>query len=110
MATTAKTARTLVTAGTTNVAGGTTTGATWNLTTAFGGTMTAAVTNGGTSPAIGCDFVVQVSVDGSSWKEYSRQTAPTTASLSAAFAVEIPPGVLYARPQFSGNTAQSVTI
>jgi hypothetical protein len=105
-----KTARTLVAAGTSNAAGGTTNGATWNLTTAFGGILTALLTNGATGPTVGGDFVVQVSTDGAAWKEFSRQTAPTGNNAATPFVVEIPPGVMYARPVFTGNTAQAVTV
>jgi hypothetical protein len=109
MAIATKTLRTLVAAATSNTAGSTTNGTTWNLTTALGGVMTANVTNGATGPTIGCDFVVQVSGDGTNWKEFSRQTAPTANNGSYSFAVELPPGVMYARPSFQGNTGQPIT-
>lgn len=110
MATAIKTLRTLVAAGTSNAAAATTNGTTWDLRTAFGGVVTAIITNGGTAPTVACDFVVQVSGDGSAWKEFSRQTAPTTANAVTPFAVELPSGVLYARPVFTGNTGQAVTV
>jgi hypothetical protein len=108
MATAIKNYRTLVAAGTTNAAGATTTGTTWNLTTALGGVMTANITNGAIGPTVGCDFVVQVSGDGINWKEYTRQAAGTANNGTYNFAVEIPPGVLYARPLFQTNTGQSI--
>lgn len=110
MAIATKTLRTLVAAATTNAAAATTNGTAWNLTTALGGVLTGLVTNGATAPTVGCDFVVQISGDGTTWREYSRQTAPSTASAATAFAVEIPPGVLYARPSFQSNTGQAVTV
>lgn len=110
MASAIKTLRTIVAAATSNGAGSTTNGTTWNLTTALGGVMTANITNGGTGPTIGCDFVVQVSGDGTNWKEFSRQTAPVAASGSYNFAVELPPGVMYARASFQSNTGQAVTV
>ena len=110
MATALKTLRTLVAAGAANAAGGTTNGATWNLTTALGGLLTALVTNGATGPTVGCDFVVQVSGDGASWKELSRQTAGTTAGGVYPLNYELPAGVMYARPVFTGNTGQGVTV
>lgn len=109
MAIATKTLRTLV-ASTTNAAAAATNGTTWNLSTALGGVLTAQITNGVTGPTVGCDFVAQISGDGTTWREYSRQTAPTTASAATAFAVEIPPGVLYARPSFQNNTVQAVTV
>jgi hypothetical protein len=110
MATAIKTLRSLVAAGTSNAAGATTTGTTWNLTTALGGVMTANITNGATGPTIGGDFVVQVSGDGVAWKEYTRQAAGTANNGTYNFAVEIPPGVMYARPVFQTNTGQAVTV
>lgn len=110
MATAIKTNRTLVAAGTINAAGGATTGATWNLTTALGGVLTAQVTNGSTGPAVGCDLVVQVSGDGVNWKEYVRQTAAPAASAVTSMVVELPTSILYARPVFQGNTGQAVTV
>jgi hypothetical protein len=110
MATAIKNYRTLVAAGTSNAAGATTTGTTWNLTTALGGVMTANITNGATGPTIGGDFVVQVSGDGTNWKEYTRQTAGTANNGTYNFTVEIPPGVMYARPVFTSNTGQAVSI
>jgi hypothetical protein len=110
MATAIKTLRSLVAAGTSNAAGATTTGTTWTLTTAFGGLMTANVTNGATGPTIGCDFVVQVSGNGTDWKEYTRQAAGTAANGSYNFDCDIPVGVMYARPVFQTNTGQAVTV
>ena len=110
MATATKTFRTLVAAGTSNAAGDTTTGTTWNLSSALGGLLTASVTNGGASPTVGCDLVVQVSGDGTSWKEYTRQSSSLTASGVTAFAVELPAGVMQARALFTGNTGQAVTV
>lgn len=81
-----------------------------DLTTALGGVVTAKITNGGTGPTVGCDFVVYVSGDGTNWKEFSRQTAPTTASGVFSFAVEIPAAVMYVCVQFTGNTGAAVTV
>jgi hypothetical protein len=109
MATAIKTARTLQSSAS-NAAGGTTNSSTWDLATALGGVLTALVTNGGTAPTIGCDVVVQISTDGAAWKEYTRQTAGLAINGVYPFAVEIPPGVMKARVQFTGNTVQPVTV
>jgi hypothetical protein len=109
MSTAVKTGRTLQ-ASASNGAGSTTNGTAWNLTTALGGVMTALITNGGTGPTVGCDFVVQISADGAAWKEFSRQTAGVANSGAYSFAVTLPPGVMYARPVFAGNTGQAVTV
>lgn len=110
MATAIKANRTLVAAGTINAAGGTTTGATWDLTTALGGVLAAQVTNGATGPEAGCDLVVQISGDGVNWKEYIRQTAARAGSAVTSMVVELPTSVLYARPVFQNNTGQAVTV
>jgi hypothetical protein len=110
VATAIKALRTLVAAGTSNTAGSTTNGTTWNLTTALGGVMTANVTNGATGPTIGCDFVVQISGDGVNWKDASRQTTPTANGGNYPYTFEIPPEVMYARPSFQNNTGQAVTV
>jgi hypothetical protein len=109
MATATKNARTLQSSAS-NAAGATTNGATWNLTTAFGGIITALITNGGTGPTVGCDFVVQVSTDGAAWKEHTRQTAGLVAGAAYPFSIDVPAGVMYARVQFAGNTGQAVTV
>ncbi len=94
-----------------NAAAGTTYGTTWDLSTAFGGTIEARITNGGTGPTIPADFVVQISYDGgTTWRDFSRQTAGVTAATSYDFAVEIPPSVKTARTSFQSNTAQAVTV
>jgi hypothetical protein len=110
MATAVKNYRTLVAAGTANAVGATTTGTAWNLTTAFGGVMTAVITNGATGPTIACDFVIQISGDGVAWKEFTRQTAGTAANGSYNFSYDLPVGVMYARPIFQNNTGQPVTV
>jgi hypothetical protein len=93
-----------------NGAGSTTTGTAVNLTAAYGALIVANITNGGTGPTVGCDCVVQVSNDGSTYYEFSRQTAPTTNSASTDFAIELPPPVMYARVVFVGNTGQAVSV
>lgn len=72
------------------------------------------VTNGGTGPTIACDFVLQVSSDGgTTWFDWSRQTAGTTASAvyRFPFALGIGAGGDFGkwRPSFQNNTAQNVT-
>ncbi len=110
MATATKTLRSLVAAATVNAAGTTTNGTTWNLTTALGGLMTAKIINGGSAPNVACDFVVQVSADGTSWKEFSRQTASKTLSVATEFTCTLPIGTMYARPVFVGNTGNDVSV
>lgn len=109
MAAPSKNARTLQSSAT-NTAGGTTTGTALDLTTRFGGLATLVITNGGTGPTVACDAVLETSRNNSNWYEFSRQTAPTTASAVAVFNVEVPDAVMYLRSVFVGNTGQSVTV
>ena len=111
MASLIKTIRTLQ-ASASNAAGSTATSGSWTqLSTAIGGTVNATVTNSATGPTVGCDCVVQTSLDGgTTWRDYSRQTAPTTASQATTFNVPISPGVPLARVVFTGNTGQAVTV
>lgn len=110
MATATKTVRTLQ-ASASNSAAATTNSSTWDLSTALGGTVEARITNGGTGPTIGCDVAVQISYDGgTTWRDFSRQTAGLTNSLTYDFIIDLPPPVKTARVQFTGNTGQAVTI
>lgn len=81
----------------------------------YGVSGVAVVTNGGTGPTVGCDVVVQVSNDGgTTWIEWSRQTAGTTSSATYRFpfALGIGAGGDWGkyRVQFTGNTGQAVTV
>lgn len=98
--------------GTSNTAGSTTNSST--LTIGYGISIVAKVTNGGTGPTVGCDVIIQVSHDGATWQEWDRRTAGVTASTTYTFAFRLGIGDggdwLDARVQFSGNTAQTVTV
>lgn len=96
-----------------NSAGGTTTSSAFDLN--YGASGVGMVTNGGTGPTIGCDFVLEVSNDsGTTWFEWSRQTAGTTASAvyKFPFALGIGAGADFDkyRTKFTGNTGQAVTV
>jgi hypothetical protein len=91
-------------------AGGTTTGTGQDLTTALGCLITAKITNGATGPTVACDFIVEVSVDGSAWKEFCRATAQLGNNVVTEFSVLLPVAVMHARTKFTGNTAQAVTV
>jgi hypothetical protein len=103
-----KTARTLQ-ASASNAAGGTTTGSALNLTTAFGGVVTAKVTPAGTL-GVGCTFRLQISGDGSSWKLFSEQLSGLVSGTDYEFIVDVPPGVMYLRSVFTGNTTSAATV
>ncbi len=97
-----------------NTAGSTTNGSAFAVNYGISGVAT--VINGGSGPTLGCDFVVQVSDDGgTTWYEWSRQTAGTTASTTYTFPFAL--GVCglggdfgHYRSVFTGNTGQTVTI
>ena len=104
-----KNLRTIIAAGTSNSAAGTTTGTAVDLTTRYGGLLTAKITNGGTGPTAGATVKVYTSGDNTSFKLFNQVTADVTASTSYEWAFDIPPGVMYVRADVSGNTGQAVT-
>lgn len=104
-----KTSRTIK-ASATNTAGSTTSGTELDLSTKYGALVCAKITNGGTGPTVGCDFVVYVGESTGTKREFSRQTAPTTNSLVTDFVVEVPPSAMFVNVDFVGNTGQSVTV
>jgi hypothetical protein len=81
-----------------------------DLTTAYGATVTARVTNGGTGPTVACQVNLDISTDNSTWRNFAIATAPTTASAVTDFVFQIPETVNYCRLGFGGNTAQAVTV
>lgn len=93
-----------------NTAGGTTNGIEYDASTKYGMLVCAKITNGGTGPTVGCDFVVYVGESTGTKREFSRQTAPTTNSSITDFIVEIPPSAMFVNVTFTGNTGQSVTV
>jgi hypothetical protein len=94
----------------TNTAGSTTTGTGADLTAAYETVMVGKITNGATGPTVACDFIVDVSNDNSDWMEFARFTAGVANNGVYYFPCYIPPGVMYARSRFTGNTGQSVTV
>jgi hypothetical protein len=100
-------------ASTSNAAGATTTGS--GFSTNYGVSGVAKITNGGTGPTVGCDFVIEVSNDGgTTWFEWSRQTAVVTSSAVTLFPFRLTIGNggdfdTY-RTKFTGNTGQAVTV
>lgn len=104
-----KTARTIQSS-TSVSAAATQTSAALDLTTKYGGTLTAKITNGGTGPALPCSLYVEVSNDNSAWKTYSVLTATATNSAVAEFAVQVPASVMYLRTVFKDHTSQAVTV
>jgi len=116
-----KTARTLVSAGTSNTAGSTTRG-TLDLRTAQGGLLTVKLTNGGTGPTVQCTARVLVAHNasstpsaasaGSDWKTFVAVLAGsgTNASAVTEASMIVPKDVMHLEVEFTGNTGQTVTV
>ena len=104
-----KTARTLI-AATVNAAGATTTGDALDLTTAWGLSGVAVITNGATAPTAGCAFSLEVSTDGTTWRPWLSVTAGLTAAKPYPFAWSLPAEIMYVRAVFGGNAGQDVTV
>jgi len=102
-----------VQASATNAAGSTTTSSAFDIN--YGVSGVGIITNGGTGPTVACDFVLEVSNDGgTTWFEWTRQTAGTTSSTTYRFPFSLGIGAggdfgKY-RVKFTGNTAQGVTV
>lgn len=117
-ATLTKTARTIVSSAA-NTAGSTTRG-TVDLRTAHGGFLTLKMTNGATAPTVQCSANVLVAHNagstpsaasaGSDWKTIASFGGGTTNNGITEQGMEIGPGVMHLEVEFTGNTAQSVTV
>lgn len=105
----AKTASSYI-ASASNGAGSTTTGSTVDLSSKYDAVFQARVTNGATGPTAVCRFVVEISVDGSTWRVFSEQWASGAANAVSDFAVQLPFAIKTARGLFTGNTGQAVTV
>jgi hypothetical protein len=112
-----KTARTIV-ASAANTAGSTTRGR-LDLTTAYGGTLTFKMTNGGTGPTIQCTANVLIAHNasqpsaasaGTDWKTVFSVGNGTTNSAINEWSYKVAPDVMQLEIEFTGNTAQSVTV
>lgn len=95
---------------TVNAAGSQTVGAAVDLSAAMGMVVTGRVINGATGPTEGCDFMIEVSHDGQTWRPWSRQRAGTEAARTYTFVVDLPAAVMHARAVFEGNTDEAVTV
>lgn len=93
-----------------NAAGGTQTSSAINNATGYGAIVTAIVTNGGTSPTVGCTATLQVSSDGTTWHWAGQQTAGVAASGVYPMLFDVSMHAIQARVTFSGNTGQAVTV
>ena len=93
-----------------NSAGGTTTSTARDRTAKFGALVTGIVTNGATGPTVPCDFVVQISIDGTNWEEFNRQSTSAANNAVSVRHCIVPDYVRYYRTVFTGNTGQAVTV
>lgn len=82
---------------------------TLDLTTKFGGVLTVRVTNGGTGPTVGASVFVEVSTDGSTWRELSKVTHVNTANAIADWQWWIDWRMMHIRVRITGHTGQAVT-
>lgn len=104
-----KNLRTIISAGTTNTASSTTTGTVITLTTAYGGLLTAKITNGATGPTVPASVKIYTSGDNSNFKLFATLTGDSVNNSVNEWAVNIPAPTMYVRADVTGNTAQSVT-
>lgn len=113
-----KTARTLV-ASASNAAAGTTRSTPLDMETTYGGLLTLKMTNGGTGPTIQCVCNVLVAHNatppaagsaGTDWKTLASYGGGTAANLVTEIAMPIGPSVMALLVEFTGNTAQAVTV
>lgn len=101
-----------------NGAGATTRG-TLSLVTAQGGILTMKITNGATGPTIACTGNVLIAHNattptaasaGADWKTLWSFTGLTSNNGIVERSIEIGPGVMQLEAEFTGNTAQAVTV
>lgn len=114
-----KNPRTLVAAGTSNAAAGTTQGV-LDLRTAQGGLLTMKITNGATGPTVQCEGRVLVAHNagvtpaaasaGADWKTLWKFGGGVTANAITEQSMAVDPGVMHLEVEFTGNTGQAVTV
>lgn len=113
-----KTPRTIIAAGTSNSAGGTTRG-TVDLRTAQGGILTVKLTNGATGPTVAatCNILIAHNSGatptpasaGADWKTLWPFAGTTANNGITEQSIEIGPGVMHLEVEVTGNTGQAVT-
>jgi hypothetical protein len=118
MTTAVKTARTLIAAGTSNSAAGTTRG-TLDLRTALGGRLTVKITNGATGPTVGATVNVLVAHNAGStpaaasagvdWKTIFSVAASTANNAVHEWSWTVDKNVMHLEVEVAGNTGQAVT-
>lgn len=104
-----KTLRTIIAASTSNAAAATTTGTAIDITTKYGGFLTAKLTNGGTGPTVAANAYIYTSGDNTNFKLWQKLLGDIVASSVNEWGIDVPPGVMYIRVDVKDNTAQAVT-
>jgi len=114
-----KAARTLIAAGTSNAAAGTTR-ATIDLRTSGGGLLTMKITNGGVGPTVQCTCNILAAINdgatpaqasaGADWKTLWSFGGGVTASVITERSFNVSKDIQHLEVEFTGNTAQAVTV
>lgn len=113
-----KTARTIV-ASASNAAAATTRGTLDMNSVQGGGFLTIKMTNGGTGPTVQCTANVLIAHNasipaaasaGTNWKTIASYGGGTTASAVTEIGMPIDPSIMCLEVEFTGNTAQAVTV
>lgn len=113
------TAVTLIAAGTSNAATGTTRG-TADLRGKLGGILTMKITNGATGPTVQCEGRVLIAHDsgttpaaasaGAIWKTIWKFGGGTASNAITEQSYEFGPGIMHMEVEFTGNTGQAVVV
>lgn len=110
--------KSVIVASTANAAGATTRG-TIDLSAVYGGIVTMKITNGGTGPTVQCEGRVLIShadtlptagAAGADWKTIWRFGGGTTSNGVTEQSFVFGPEVRHIEIEFTGNTAQAVTV
>lgn len=114
-----KTDRTIVADGSACAAGGVVRGVV-DLRTAQGGLLTMKITNGGTGPSVQCEGRVLVAhstgsspapgAAGAVWKTLWAFGGGTVSAQVTEQSFDVSPGIMHLEVEFTGNTAQAVTV
>lgn len=76
----------------------------------YGGLLTLSVANGASAPGVAIQLQVQVSGDGTNWRDFgSPMAGDTTANSSYSWSFEIPRAAMYLRAVPYANTTNAVT-
>lgn len=109
----------VIVASTSRAAGSASTFGTLDVSSAYGGIVTMKITNGATGPTVQCEGRVLISHNdtlpsaasaGADWKTVWRFGGGTTANAVTEQSFTFGPEVRHVEVEFTGNTAQPVTV